>query len=71
MDFKFLATSIKNIILNPGNTWDVIHSENKPVKYVKGNLFYPLLILAAVSAFLGSFFSSTQGYQMYIRFSRV
>jgi hypothetical protein len=56
MDFKFLACSIRDIIIDPVKAWDVIHSENKPVKYLKVSLFIPLITLAAISAFFGSFF---------------
>jgi len=56
MDFRFLAHSVGNIISNPIKEWDAIYSENKPVRYIRRNLFFPLVILAAVSAFLGSLF---------------
>lgn len=54
MDFKFLSERIKYIILNPGRAWDAISSENRPIRYVKGSFFFPLIILVAISAFLGS-----------------
>jgi hypothetical protein len=54
MDFKFLVHSVHNIISNPIKEWVAIHSENKPVKYISRNLFFPLVTLATVSAFLGS-----------------
>lgn len=54
MDFKFLVHSVRNIFSNPVKEWDVIYSENKTVKFIRRNLFLPLVILAAVSAFLGS-----------------
>jgi hypothetical protein len=54
MDFKFLVHSVRNIFSNPAKEWDVIYSENKSVKFIRRNLFLPLVILAAVSAFLGS-----------------
>jgi len=56
MDFNFLVRSVKGIILDPLNVWDVIHAENKNASYFSRNLLFPLLILASVSAFLGSFF---------------
>lgn len=58
MDFKFLIHSVSNIISNPVKEWDAVHSENKPVKYIRRNLFFPLVTLASVSAFLGSLFFS-------------
>jgi len=56
MDYKFLYHRIKYIILNPVKAWDVILFENRPIKYVRGSFFFPLIILVAVSAFLGSIF---------------
>lgn len=61
MDFKFLAESIKNIILNPGSAWDTIHSENRTNKFLKSNLFFPLILLVSVSALLGSLFFINTG----------
>jgi hypothetical protein len=55
MDFKFLVHTVRILILNPVKEWDTIHSENKTVEYISRNLFFPLLITASVSAFLGSF----------------
>ncbi len=54
MDFRFLSERITNIILNPGKAWDAIHFENRPLRYVRGSFFLPLMILVTVSAFLGS-----------------
>ncbi len=54
MNFKFLFDSVHGIISNPAKEWDAIQSENKPVKYIGRNLFFPLAVLAAASAFLGS-----------------
>lgn len=66
MDLKFLAKSVKNIILNPAKAWEDIFSENKPVKYIVINLLFPLIILAAVSAFLGTFlFTRTELLKAY------
>jgi hypothetical protein len=61
MDFKFLAHTVRNIILNPVKEWDTIFSENRSAGYFNRYLFLPLLILASVSAFLGSFlFTNTE-----------
>jgi hypothetical protein len=66
MDFKFLAKSVKNIILKPAKAWDDIYLENKPVKYIGINLLLPLIILAAVSGFLGTFlFTRTELLKAY------
>ncbi len=56
MDFKFLSHRIRNVILNPVNAWDAIYRENRPIRDVRDSFFFPLVILAALSAFLGSFF---------------
>ena len=61
MDLKFLADSIRNIIVDPIKAWDTIHSENRKAKYININLILPLTILAAVSAFLGSYYFINTG----------
>jgi hypothetical protein len=61
MDFKFLADSIRNVTVDPIKAWDTIHSENHEAKFIKINLILPLTILAAVSAFLGSYFFINTG----------
>lgn len=43
-------------MLNPGNAWKIIYSENRPIKDVRNSFFLPLIILIALSAFLGSLF---------------
>jgi Yip1 domain len=66
MDFKFLSHRIRNIILNPEKTWDAIHYENKPIKYVRGSFILPLIFLVALSAFLGSLlFTNTAVSEVY------
>lgn len=66
MDFKFLAKSVKNIILRPAKAWEDIYLENKPAKYIGRNLLFPLIILTAVSAFLGTFlFTRTELLKAY------
>lgn len=54
MDFKFLIKSITEIILDPVKAWDSIYSESRSVSYINLNLFLPLVIIASISAFLGS-----------------
>jgi hypothetical protein len=61
MDFKFLADSIRNIIVDPIKAWDTIHSEDRKTKYLNINLILPLTVLAAVSAFLGSYYFINTG----------
>jgi hypothetical protein len=66
MDFRFLYHRIKYFIINPGKAWDVIHRENRPMKYVRGSFFMPLILLVTVSAFVGSmFFTNTTLKPMY------
>jgi hypothetical protein len=55
MDFNFLVRSVRAILLDPVKEWEVIRAENKHTLYFSRNLLIPLLILASVSAFLGSF----------------
>ena len=54
MDYKFLYQSLIRIIFTPGKAWDIIIAENRPVKYLRNNFLYPLVILVTISAFLGS-----------------
>jgi hypothetical protein len=56
MDLKFLAHTVKRLIVDPGKGWDIIYSEKRPASLFKRSLFFPLLILASISAFLGEFF---------------
>lgn len=62
MDFKFLYYRITNIILNPVKAWEAIYSENRPLKYVSGSFALPLIILVALSAFLGSVLFTHTGF---------
>jgi hypothetical protein len=61
MDFKFLTESVKNIIADPSKAWDIINSENRNGKYINISLILPLILLASVSALLGSFFFINTG----------
>jgi hypothetical protein len=54
MDFRFLNHRIRYIILNPTTAWDVIYKENRPIKYVRGSFFLPMIILVGICSFLGS-----------------
>jgi len=54
MDFRFLYHRIHYIILNPTIAWEAIFRENKPIKYVRGSFFLPLIILVSLCSFLGS-----------------
>jgi hypothetical protein len=55
MDYKFFLSGLKNIILNPVKAWEIIDSENRPVKIVRKSFFFPLIFLISISAFAGSF----------------
>jgi hypothetical protein len=56
MDFRFLYHRTKYFILNPAKAWEVVHRENRPIKYVRGNFFLPLIILVSLFSFSGSIF---------------
>ena len=61
MDIKFLAYTVRNLILDPVKEWDVIHSENRSASFFSRSLLLPLLFLASVSSFLGAFlFTNTE-----------
>lgn len=56
----------KYFIINPGKAWDVVHRENRPIQFVRGSFFMPLIILVTISAFVGSmFFINTTLKPMY------
>ncbi len=66
MDFRFLYHRTKYFIINPGKAWEVVHREERPMRFVRGSFFVPLVILVAVSSFLGSmFFINTTLKPMY------
>ena len=54
MDIRFFLRNIRDIILNPARGWERVQTENRPVVFVKNNFLLPLVILTAISAFLGS-----------------
>lgn len=61
MNFSFLLNRLKNLLLDPVKAWEIIRSENRPISQASNSFLYPLLILGAVSAFLGSFLFSHSG----------
>jgi len=66
MDLRFLYHRTKYFIINPGKAWEVVHREARPMVFVRGSFFLPLIILVSVSAFLGSmFFINTTLKPMY------
>jgi hypothetical protein len=54
MDYKFLYHKITGIIMNPYKAWEAISNENGSIKNVRYSFFFPLIILVALSALLGS-----------------
>lgn len=66
MDLRFLYHRTKYFIINPGKAWEVVHREERPIKFVRGSFFMPLIILVTLSSFLGSmFFINTTLKPMY------
>jgi hypothetical protein len=66
MDFRFLYNRTKYFIISPVKAWEVVHSENRPIKVIRGSFFLPLVILASISSFFGSmFFINTTLKPMY------
>ena len=55
MDFRYLFKTIKNIIVNTEPEWDVVVNEKRTSGFITINLLLPLIILASLSAYLGSF----------------
>lgn len=56
MDLRFLYQRTKHFIISPVKAWEVVHRENRPIKYVRGSYFMPLIILVSISSLLGSLF---------------
>jgi len=56
MDFRFLYHRTKYFIINPGKAWEVVHREERPMRFVRDSFFMPLIILVSISAFVGSMF---------------
>ena len=66
MDFRFLYNRTKYFIISPVKAWEGVHSENRPIKDIRGSFFLPLAILASISSFFGSmFFINTTLKPMY------
>jgi len=55
MDIKFIPKRILNIMISPVKTWAVIHSENKSARDTAYKIVFPLSVLVAVAAAIGSF----------------
>jgi hypothetical protein len=61
MSNKFLLFLVKDLIINPGQAWETIDTENKPVSQIRNGLLFPLSLLVSVSAFLGSLLYTNPG----------
>ena len=61
MNFRFFIEGIINIVINPIKFWEIINSENIPSRLIRNSFFFPLVLLVAVSAFIGSrLFTNTE-----------
>jgi hypothetical protein len=54
MDYKFLYHSLINILFTPAKAWRIVTDEDRPVKDLRNNFLYPLIILVTIAAFIGS-----------------
>jgi hypothetical protein len=54
MDYKFFLIRLPFIILHPSKAWGKIASETRPVKDIRNSFLFPLIIMVAIFAFLGS-----------------
>jgi hypothetical protein len=61
MSNKLLLFTVKNLITNPGQAWETIDTENKPVNQVSNGILFLLSLLVSVSAFLGSLLYTNTG----------
>jgi hypothetical protein len=72
MDLKFFISGIKIILSDPEKAWEIINSENRPVKVVRDSFFFPLIFLVSVSAVAGSlFFTSAELSPVYSIFTGI
>jgi hypothetical protein len=55
MGNNFLLFAVKDIIINPAKAWETIDLENRPVKLIRNNFLFPIILLVSVSAIFGSF----------------
>ena len=51
---KFFLLMVKDIIINPVKTWELIDSENRSVSVISYKFLFPLILLVSVTAFTGS-----------------
>jgi hypothetical protein len=56
MDYKFLFQKFIKFLFTPAKAWDLISSENRPLKDTRNSFLVPLAALIAVSAIAGSYF---------------
>jgi hypothetical protein len=54
MDYKFFLKRLPFIILHPSKAWGKIAYETRPVKDIRNSFLFPLILLVAIFAFLGS-----------------
>lgn len=55
MDYKFLFHSLIKIIFTPGKAWTIIAEENKPVRFLRNNFLFPMIIMVSIAASVGCF----------------
>jgi len=61
MDYKFLYQRVKNLIADPAKEWDSIMSGDRKISFINFNFLLPLVIMASVSAFLGTLIFTHSG----------
>jgi hypothetical protein len=54
MDYKFFFKNLIRIIFTPEKAWNGIIEENRPIKELRNNFLFPLILLVSLAAFLGS-----------------
>jgi hypothetical protein len=62
MDYKFFFHSLKNIIYSPVKAWLIITEEDRPIKGLRNNFLYPLVIIVTLTAFLGSIIFTNKAF---------
>ena len=66
MNLNFFLNGIKNILLNPVKAWKTTGTDTISVKQTRDSIFFPMIILVSLAAFLGSLlFTNTELLPVY------
>jgi hypothetical protein len=54
MNYRFLLQRLKYLLINPVKAWEDIYSEKSSIKDARDSYFFPIIILIALAALIGS-----------------